>query len=58
LRFSRVEDALKRGRRAKERFVGAAALSRSRPMSKSRELRQVLGSDEHQAVADEMARYL
>jgi beta-glucosidase-like glycosyl hydrolase len=58
LRFSRVEDALTRGRRARERFLGAAALSRSRPMSTGRELRQVLGSDEHQAVADEMARYL
>ncbi len=58
LRFSRVEDALTRGRRARERFLGAAARSRSWPTSKGRDLRQVLGSDEHQAVADEMARYL
>jgi beta-N-acetylhexosaminidase len=58
LPFSRVEDALQRQRRAKERFLGTAVPSRSRPVPSGRELRRVLGSDEHQAVADEMARYL
>jgi beta-N-acetylhexosaminidase len=51
--FARLEDAVARQRRAKERFLtapvapgGAAAL------------RQVLGCDAHRRVADEMARYL
>ncbi|OFV90100.1 MAG: hypothetical protein A3G76_16590 [Acidobacteria bacterium RIFCSPLOWO2_12_FULL_65_11] len=55
LPFFRVEDALKRQRRAKERFV--AALVAARPIE-GRRLRQVLGCDEHRAVADEMARFL
>src|SRR4051812_48911651 len=55
LRYSRVEDALKRQQRAKERFLGPAMVSRP---ANSKALRQVLGRDEHRAVADEMARFL
>jgi beta-N-acetylhexosaminidase len=55
LPYSRVEDALKRQQRAKERFLGAAMVSRP---ANAKALRQVLGRDEHRAVADEMARFL
>jgi beta-N-acetylhexosaminidase len=51
---ARIDDALKRQLRAKERFLAAAV--RSRPLS-GRALREVLGRDEHQAVADEMAQF-
>jgi beta-N-acetylhexosaminidase len=57
LSYSRVEDALKRQQRAKERFLGAVTVSRAgRPLGE-RALQQVLGCDEHRAVADEMARF-
>ena len=57
LPLSRVEDALKRQQRAKERFLAAATFRRSaRPLG-PRALQQVLGCDEHRAVADEMARF-
>jgi len=52
---SRVEDALDRGRRAKERFLTSQVAAR--PPS-SRALRQQIGLDEHRAIADEMSRYL
>ena len=55
LPVTRVEDALARHRRAKERFLAPAA-GRSRPLD-GRALRAVLGRDEHQAVAAEMARF-
>ncbi|MGB7217989.1 MAG: beta-N-acetylhexosaminidase [Vicinamibacterales bacterium] len=51
----RVEDALMRQRRAKERFLAAPAPARPLP---GRALRQLLGCDAHRAVADEMARFL
>ena len=52
--LKRAEDALARNRRAKERFLAApVASSGGRP-----QLRQVLGSDEHRRIADEMARFL
>jgi beta-N-acetylhexosaminidase len=52
LPLKRVEDALKRHRRAKERFLAA-------PLTASRQpLRAVLGADEHRRIADEMARFL
>ncbi len=51
----RVEDAMARHRRVKERFLSPAT-SRSRPLE-GRALRAVLGQDEHQAVAAEMARF-
>jgi beta-N-acetylhexosaminidase len=53
LPLRRVEDALARQRRAKERFLGGP---RPAPLS-SKALRAVLGRDEHQAVAREMARF-
>jgi beta-N-acetylhexosaminidase len=50
--FKRAEDALARNRRAKERFLAApVAPGRRAP------LRQVLGSDEHRRIAEEMARF-
>ena len=55
LPFARVEDALKRQQRAKERFLGAAMVSRP---ANRKTLRQVIGRDEHRAIADEMARFL
>jgi beta-N-acetylhexosaminidase len=55
LSYSRVEDALKRQQRAKERFLGAAMVARP---AKAKTLLQVLGREEHRAVADEMAQFL
>ena len=51
--LKRAEDALARHRRVKERFLGA----RRTPL-KGAELRALLGRDEHQAVADELARFV
>ena len=51
--FKRAEDALARHRRAKERFLAAPVAPGRLPA-----LRQVLGCDQHQRIADEMARYL
>jgi beta-N-acetylhexosaminidase len=53
LPIKRVEDALKRHRRMKERFL---APPRPRPLD-GKALRTLLGRDEHQAVAAEMARF-
>ena len=50
---TRVEDALARHRRVKERFL---APPRPRPLTGAA-LRAVLGRDEHQAIAAEMARF-
>ena len=52
---ARVDDALKRQQRAKERFLTARAAPR--PLQASA-LRQRIGRDEHRAIADEMARFL
>jgi beta-N-acetylhexosaminidase len=54
LPLSRVEDALARQRRAKERFL--RAVPARKPMSATT-LRQTLGQDAHRAIADEMARF-
>jgi len=51
--YKRLEDALARLRRAKERF-----LTTSVAPAKSTALRQVLGCDAHRRVAEEMARFL
>jgi beta-N-acetylhexosaminidase len=51
--LTRLEDALKRHRRVKERFL---APPRPRPASGAA-LRAILGRDEHQAVAADMARF-
>jgi beta-N-acetylhexosaminidase len=55
LPLRRVEDALRRQQRAKERFLGASVAAR--PLT-GRALRTALGREEHQAVAAEMARFL
>src|SRR4051812_10418379 len=51
--IARIEDALARHRRVKERFL---APPRPRPATGAA-LRAILGRDEHQAVAAEMARF-
>jgi beta-N-acetylhexosaminidase len=53
LPLKRVEDALARQRRVKERFL---ASPRTLPLSGAA-LRTLLGRDEHQAIAAEMARF-
>jgi len=55
LRLTRVEDALKRLQRAKERFLASTVAARP---AAGRTLRDALGRDEHRAIADEMARFL
>jgi len=53
LPLARVEDALARHRRVKERFL---APTRPKPLSGAA-LRAAIGGDEHQAIAAEMARF-
>jgi beta-N-acetylhexosaminidase len=55
LPWTRVDDALKRQERTKERFL--AAPTTSQPL-RGKSLRAALGRDEHQAIAQEMARFL
>jgi beta-N-acetylhexosaminidase len=55
IRQARVDDALLRLRRAKERFL---ADDRPKMSARLKELRTVLGRDEHQAIAAEMATFL
>jgi beta-N-acetylhexosaminidase len=54
--YSRIEDAIARQRRARERFLGLPVAA-AKPAT-GRALRQMLGRDEHRAIADEMARFL
>jgi beta-N-acetylhexosaminidase len=51
--YQRLEDALARQRRAKERFLTARV-----GVNKLTHIRQVLGCDAHRRIVDEMARYL
>ena len=55
LALARVEDALKRQLRAKERFLAAGVAAPRPPAAKA--LAQALGRDEHRAIAEEMARF-
>jgi beta-N-acetylhexosaminidase len=55
LASGRVNDALMRNRRAKERFLGAGVAPRPAP---AKALREALGRDDARAVADQMARFL
>ena len=55
--YRRLEDAQQRLRRAKERFL-AAPVASGETARRSARLRQVLGCDAHQRVAEEMSRYL
>jgi len=50
--YKRLEDALTRHRRAKERFLAAAVAPGAS------DLRRVVGCDAHRRIADEMARYV
>jgi beta-N-acetylhexosaminidase len=50
--YTRLEDALTRHRRAKERFLAAAVATGPR------DLRLVVGCEAHRRIADEMARYV
>jgi beta-N-acetylhexosaminidase len=54
LPLTRVQDAVRRQQRAKERFLAAAVAPR--PLG-AKALRQVIGTDAHRAIADEMARF-
>ena len=58
--YTRVEDALTRHRRAKERFLAAptATVGRGTPGHKGPAYVGVVGCDAHRRIADEMARYL
>ena len=51
--YKRLEDALKRNRLAKERFLAAPVV-----MNQRAQLRHVLGCDEHQRIVDEMSRFV
>ena len=55
LRISRIEDALARHQRAKERFLAAGVAPR--PLG-GKALQQALGRDEHKEIAGEMARFV
>jgi beta-N-acetylhexosaminidase len=55
IRVSRIEDALRRQQRAKERFLATPVVGRPKG---SKALRQLLGREEHRAIADEMARFV
>jgi beta-glucosidase-like glycosyl hydrolase len=55
LRDARVEDALRRHRRAKERFLTMPV--DARPL-RARQLGQLVGREEHRVIADEMARFV
>jgi beta-N-acetylhexosaminidase len=55
LRMSRVEDALARQQRAKERFLTSAV--GARPLT-GRALRAAIGREEHRAIAAEMTQFL
>jgi beta-N-acetylhexosaminidase len=55
LPYKRVEDALTRQRRAKERFLASPVAAKP---ALGRALRDQLGRDDHRAVAEEMARFL
>jgi beta-N-acetylhexosaminidase len=54
IRLTRVEDALRRQQRAKERFLAAGVAPR--PLG-GKALQQALGQDAHRRIADEMARF-
>jgi beta-N-acetylhexosaminidase len=51
--YKRLEDALKRMRAAKERFLAEPVAINQRA-----QLRHVLGCDEHQRIVDEMSRFV
>ncbi len=56
LPYARVDDALRRQQAAKDRFL--AAVARVGHPAGGRRLRESIGAEAHQAVAEEMARFL
>src|SRR5262245_13137679 len=54
--YKRVEQALAHQRAAKERFLLTESLATATPGARAR-LRQVVGSESHQAIAAEMAKF-
>ena len=54
LPYSTVEDALKRHQRMKERFLASSVAAR--PLTAGA-IRRAIGTDEHQAIAHQMARF-
>jgi hypothetical protein len=61
LPYGRVQDALKRQRLAKERFLARAGAGQGLSVTRGRRdvpLQSVLGCDQHRRIADEMARFL
>jgi beta-glucosidase-like glycosyl hydrolase len=57
--YGRVEDALKRQRLAKERFLAGAGQGLSGTRGRRDvPLQSVLGCDQHRRIADEMTRFL
>jgi beta-N-acetylhexosaminidase len=58
LGLARVEDAIARQRRAKERFLGTPIGSRERRPAGQAALSELVGTAEHQAIADEMAQFV
>jgi beta-N-acetylhexosaminidase len=54
IRVARIEEALGRHQRSKERFLPAPLAARP---SQARQLRERLGREEHRAIADEMSRF-
>jgi len=56
--YKRLEDALSRHRRAKERFLVDAGRGVTPHAGRKRQAYAVLGCDQHRRIADEMARYL
>ena len=57
LPFARVEDALARHRRMKQRFAAASMPGRSSGPLSGRALRDLLGRESHAAIAEEMRRF-
>jgi len=58
LPHARIDDALARQQRAKERFLAVGVSDRPRQPARGPALRAALGRDEHRAIADAMARFL
>jgi len=61
--YGRIEDALARQRRAKERFLAAPigagrSVAPHRASYKGAAYRDVVGCDAHRQIAEEMARFL
>ena len=56
--YARLEDALSRQRRAKERFLTDGSMTREARPARRSQLSEVLGCDAHRRVAEEIGRYV